>query len=542
MTLTLFGPLTCAPGQSCKSTNFSIQPPGLALRTNEDQWGERPSVVDYGVDMTGAADSTAAFTAALNASKPIAAPCGTIRVTDTIKVTTAGAKFAGSGDCTLIKYDAPAGTPAKPLIDILPAVVGADLSRFSFDHQGARYAVSQQYDVLTGGVAVIVQADNTRIHDVTGRNGYDNCFMAIRFDSNNAAVRGKPQYYDFRNIRTFTCGLGAAHTGAGIDIGSGSNGTVDGLVDVGSYAAFIHDTGAGANGTFSNLVGIATAYDGVKPSYTFYIGDANGTYTNLQSIGAGYRGLWLDGYAYRTTISNLSIKAPAFEGMLLKGGTSTLSNVIINSPGYGKTAGTVDAVLVDNTAGPIAGLMINGLSVQSEFNTARYGLNLAGVNSANGALVTPGAYPVTGAILNADLGGAVTATNGMPGTFGVVNGAALGGYWTNYTPTVTTGSGAFTTVSASASYLVVGKTVSVRINIQIADKGTATDVRVSLPLPARGTSPLTGIENNATGKGIAGAIVDGTSIATLKFTDGTNAVPASGATYLLTVSGEYQTQ
>lgn len=45
--------------------------------------------------------------------------------------------------------------------------------------------------------------------------------------------------------------------------------------------------------------------------------------------------------------------------------------------------------------------------------------------------------------------------------------------WTSYTPTVTAGTGAFTTVSATGVYAVMGKTVFIQFRITITTNGTA---------------------------------------------------------------------
>ena len=214
--MTLFGPLTCAPGQSCKSTNFSIQPPGLSLRTNEDRWGERPSVVDYGVDMTGTADSTVTFSAALNSGKRISAPCGRIRLLSTVSIT-AMALFDGPGNCLKLVYDAPASSAAAPMIDIKPSAAGSRLTGFSFDYQANTkgFVDPTVYGGnLIAASAILVQADNTSLTGVTGANAWDNCIAVVQLPAtaNSSgkypAVAGSQQGYSLETIRTSGCGAG----------------------------------------------------------------------------------------------------------------------------------------------------------------------------------------------------------------------------------------------------------------------------------------------------------------------------------------------
>jgi hypothetical protein len=54
--------------------------------------------------------------------------------------------------------------------------------------------------------------------------------------------------------------------------------------------------------------------------------------------------------------------------------------------------------------------------------------------------------------------------------------------WTAWAPTVTPGSGTFTTVSASGAYLVIGKLVHFTVTITITNAGTAAGT-MSIPLP-----------------------------------------------------------
>lgn len=521
---------TCAPGAPCEAGPLKVAFPSLATRTLLDRLLERPSVIDYGVDMTGATDSSAALAAALNSGKRVSSPCGTIRLVSTVNIT-APALFDGPGNCLTLKYDAPAGAAVTPVIDIQKTSTGTRLDNFAVDHQANTkgYAPNTVYGGnIIASSAILVQADDTSITRAKVSNGFDNGIAVVQFAGTGyASVAGSPKRWSIRGARTFNNGVGSTpKAGAGIDIGTGSQGTVDDHVDVGSYGGFILDIGASAQGQFSNLTAIGTKLDpGLGYSYAFYIGSSGSTFTNLTAIEPAYSGLWLDGFADRTTINGLYVKASGDRGALLKGGNSFLSNVTINSPGYGKTAGTVDAVIIDSSASTSNNLLINGLSVQSEFNTARYGINRTGSG------------PATGAVLNASLGGAVTATNNLPGTFGVVDGAALGGAWTDYTPTVTTGSGSFTTVSASGSYRLVGKTLSIRIIITLNNVGTATDVSVSLPFSAKYLSVISGSDSAVNGKGVNAVVAAGGTKALVKASDGTS--PLTNG-FVLVLGGEYQ--
>jgi len=71
-----------------------------------------------------------------------------------------------------------------------------------------------------------------------------------------------------------------------------------------------------------------------------------------------------------------------------------------------------------------------------------------------------------------------------------------------YTPTITAGSGTFTTVSASGEFTLTGKTVCVAVTITITTKGTASGAVIfTIPINISSSSFIfAGRENAATGK------------------------------------------
>jgi hypothetical protein len=78
--------------------------------------------------------------------------------------------------------------------------------------------------------------------------------------------------------------------------------------------------------------------------------------------------------------------------------------------------------------------------------------------------------------------------------------------WTAYTPTITSGSGTITTVSATGSYKVFGKTCWFTTNVTITTAGTGGGfLGVSLPFAQVATSLSSyGMEVNATGSMVKG--------------------------------------
>jgi hypothetical protein len=83
---------------------------------------------------------------------------------------------------------------------------------------------------------------------------------------------------------------------------------------------------------------------------------------------------------------------------------------------------------------------------------------------------------------------------------------STGTAWTAYTPTITSGSGSFTTVSATGKYKVFGKTCWFTVDITITTAGTAGGfIGVSLPFTQVATSLSSyGMEVNATGYMVKG--------------------------------------
>lgn len=83
--------------------------------------------------------------------------------------------------------------------------------------------------------------------------------------------------------------------------------------------------------------------------------------------------------------------------------------------------------------------------------------------------------------------------------------APVGTAWTSYTPVVTAGSGAFTSVTPTGRWQQVGKRVDYRIDIIITTNGTAAgQVYATLPLPIREPTPIFGREVNVTAQPLIG--------------------------------------
>jgi cytoskeletal protein RodZ len=111
--------------------------------------------------------------------------------------------------------------------------------------------------------------------------------------------------------------------------------------------------------------------------------------------------------------------------------------------------------------------------------------------------------------------------------------------WTAYTPTITSGSGSFTTVSATGTYKTFGKICWFTVAITITTVGTAGGyIGVSLPVTQAGeTLAAYGMEMNSTGFMVKGYIPTSGVMQVTKYDNAT----IIGAGYLVRLTGTYET-
>ena len=109
--------------------------------------------------------------------------------------------------------------------------------------------------------------------------------------------------------------------------------------------------------------------------------------------------------------------------------------------------------------------------------------------------------------------------------------------WTSYTPTITAGSGTFTTVSAAGFYKIIGKTVLLRTAITITTVGTASGSLI-MTFPGGVTTAATvgqflGGTDAVNLKSVGGQSAAGSTTSSIRFYDGTSCI-AAGAVMLMT--------
>lgn len=128
----------------------------------------------------------------------------------------------------------------------------------------------------------------------------------------------------------------------------------------------------------------------------------------------------------------------------------------------------------------------------------------------------------------------ITASNGVIFPSGTMDDFTP---WTAWTPTVTAGSGSFTTVSGAGKYAVIGGLTFIRVSITITTNGTAaTSVRFTLPTTAGEVGVFYGREAGLAGNALQGVVAAASN--TVDVYTYANAYPG-GSGVGLTVAGFY---
>lgn len=177
-------------------------------------------------------------------------------------------------------------------------------------------------------------------------------------------------------------------------------------------------------------------------------------------------------------------------------------------------------------------IKVDTLSTVSGSGNLTVSNNIAGAGTISGTNITAsGTLGVTGLI---------TASGGMAvGGTGAAN--TLDDYEEgDFTPTLSPGSGSYTTLTLTGKYTKVGRLVSVQMNLTITASGTASGSATvsNLPFASVGSwnrMPNKWRENQATG--VCGQFVmnHGQASGFMQNDDGTNIAHTTGRVYLLNV-------
>jgi hypothetical protein len=235
--------------------------------------------------------------------------------------------------------------------------------------------------------------------------------------------------------------------------------------------------------------------------------------------------------------SNISVR---YLGIPASGVTTTAYRTVTN---FTATAGQTSFSVPSYTVGYID-VYRNGVRLVSTDFTATTGTTVVLNNgcTVGDAVVTESFY--VSSVLNAipaTAGAILLSGTYVTGTLPVANGGTgdTGTAWTAYTPTITSGSGTITTVSATGTYKTLGKTCWFTANITITTAGTGSGyLGVSLPFTQAATSLAAyGMEVNSTGYMVKGLNPASGVMQVTKYDNAT----IIGSGYVIRVTGTYET-
>ena len=343
------------------------------------------NALDYGLvsDPSCVIDATSTLNAAMKsaAGRKLILPSGTFclnTAASTLKIAST-TEIQGQGAATVIRWNAPNGTPAAPVIDVLASAPGTVIDNLTVDAlpAGVSYTTPTYFGSNPwGGVAFVIQGDRFHGTNLRVSKGYNNC-IGIGAMKGNVAVSGRPSFVILDNIHTSNCGSGdetrgstLGHNGAGIDNGSGGGAIISNAIDVQSYIGFVNDIGGGAYGTWSNISSFNAKSDPKNVNLDqsgigFATYSPNSTYTNIAVYDAENYGIWSDFYAYNSVWSNILVKNPKKYCVNFKG-PATFNNLQCTDPSAaGKAA--YPALLIDSSGAPWAqSLTINNFSLSGK--------------------------------------------------------------------------------------------------------------------------------------------------------------------------------
>ena len=223
------------------------------------------------------------------------------------------------------------------------------------------------------------------------------------------------------------------------------------------------------------------------------------------------------GVASATSINKVILTAPATSATLtIANGKTLTANNSITLAGTDATTMTF----------PGSNATLGGLGINQTWTGSNSFSNLVNFTSTFQINSVAQTFPTSGLLVGTT--DSQTLTNKTL-TSSTLNGASIdNNAWSTYTPTVTSGSGTFTTVSATGRFKQIGKTVHLQVVVTITTAGTAASTLIAtLPVNALASTPATGAARETALTGTFGPAfiltADSTKI---------NAVPSGGGTFI----------
>ncbi|TWB19810.1 hypothetical protein FBZ99_101593 [Rhizobium sp. ERR 1071] len=369
------------------------------------------NALDYGLvnDPSCSIDATASLNAAIAAAagRKLVLPSGTFclnTAASTLKIA-ATTEIQGQGASTIIQWNAPNGSPAAPVIDVLASAKDTIIHDLSVDAlpAGSSYTTPTYFGTNPwGGVALVIEGDGFRGYNLWATEGYNNCIGIGAMDNNDIAITGSPRFVILDNIHTSQCGSGnetvgpiPGHSGAGIDNGSGGGAIISNAIDIQSYSGFENDLGGGAFGTWSNIISFNAKADPQNVALHgsgigFYNFSPFSTFSNVSIFDPGSYGIWNDFYAFGSLWSNVVIKGSQTYCVYFKGPATFNGLQCADSSMAG--SGLYPALLIDTSGGAWPqSLMVNNYTVSGQNHS--FAVQATGANNITG-LVTGG--PMSG--------------------------------------------------------------------------------------------------------------------------------------------------
>lgn len=492
-------------------------------RTLADRFADAINLKDFGAVGDGSADDTAAlqaWLAAITAGKVGYAPAGTYKFTSALSKAASRIAVVGDGAYqTIFKY---AG--ASTTIDLL--TIGDGTSGYNGVVLSSFRVMSDT--LMTAGTALrLRKIGRSSLHQIVvdGQDGNGNLYHGLWFNEvDNVDCVDWDVQAQADGIRVNGGNDGRAglmlHGGKVLDcaVGLRCGGDFGGLYIaqsdiIANDINVLIDTTLVATANREIFFDQTAALDSSNTGANLQISDTLATGSSIVHLD----GTWVAAAAQDGILIDASVAMTvAFTGGILKNNgrdgirNASTSSTIVASParctsnaGYGinstasnaniyvdgaagywasNSSGNVNAnVVISALIGPSGALTHGGINIFQNTN----GVRILDTNSTH----TLGFKPGSNLAADRDL---TIKTGDSDRTLELDT-------WTSFTPTITSGSGTLTSVSAVGGWQRIGMTIHVRVAITITTNGTAaTDLRFSLPTASAGN--VSGVGGGGAGR------------------------------------------